>query len=60
MKEELTIGQKCAYFRKTLGISQQQVADDLGYCRTNITSFENGRNYNMTILLWYLKRGLKL
>ena len=56
----LTIGQKCANFRCLIGVSQQQVADDLGYTRTNISMFENGKNYNMTILLWYLKRGLEL
>ena len=56
----LTIGQKCANFRRLIGISQQQVADELGYTRTNISMFENGKDYNMTILLWYLKRGLKL
>lgn len=56
----LTIGQKCANFRRLIGISQQQVADELGYTRTNISMFENGKNYNMTILLWYLKRGLEL
>ena len=56
----LTIGQKCANFRRLIGISQQQVADELGYTRTNISMFENGKNYNMTILLWYLKRELEL
>lgn len=58
--DSLTIGQKCANFRRLIGVSQQQVADDLGYTRTNISMFENGKNYNMTILLWYLKRGLEL
>lgn len=58
--DSLTIGQKCANFRRLIGISQQQVADELGYTRTNISMFENGKNYNMTILLWYLKRGLEL
>ena len=56
----LTIGQKCANFRRLIGISQQQVANELGYTRSNISMFENGKNYNMTILLWYLKRGLEL
>lgn len=56
----LKIGQKCANFRRLIGVSQQQVADELGYTRTNISMFENGKNYNMTILLWYLKRGLEL
>lgn len=57
---DITIGRKCAKFRRSIGYSQQQVADELGYSRTNISMFENGRNYNMVILLWYLKRGLEL
>lgn len=57
---EITIGRKCANFRRSIGYSQKQVADELGYSRTNISMFENGKNYNMTILLWYLKRGLEL
>ena len=57
---EITIGRKCANFRRLIGYSQQQVADELGYSRTNISMFENGKNYNMNILLWYLKRGLEL
>jgi transcriptional regulator with XRE-family HTH domain len=57
---EITIGKKCANFRRLIGYSQQQVADELGYSRTNISMFENGKNYNMAILLWYVKRGLKL
>lgn len=56
----ITIGRKCANFRRSIGYSQQQVAEELGYTRSNISMFENGKNYNMVILLWYLKRGLKL
>ena len=43
---EITIGRKCANFRRLIGYSQQQVADELGYSRTNISMFENGKNYN--------------
>lgn len=57
---EITIGRKCANFRRSIGYSQKQVADELGYSRANISMFENGKNYNMMILLWYLKRGLEL
>ena len=57
---DITIGRKCANFRRSIGYSQKQVAKELGYTRTNISMFENGKNYNMTILLWYLKRGLEL
>lgn len=56
----IKIGKKCANFRRSIGYSQQQVAEELGYTRSNISMFENGKNYNMTILLWYLKRGLEL
>lgn len=57
---EITIGRKCANFRRSIGYSQQKVADELGYSRANISMFENGKNYNMNILIWYLKRGLEL
>ena len=57
---EVSIGKKCANFRRLIGYSQQQVANELGYSRTNISMFENGKNYNMIILFWYLKRGLEL
>lgn len=57
---DITIGRKCANFRRSIGYSQKQVADELGYSRTNISMFENGKNYNMVILFWYLKRGLEL
>ena len=56
----ITIGRKCANFIRSIGYYQQHVAKELGYSRTNISMFENGKNYNMTILLWYLKRGLEL
>ena len=56
----MSIGKRCANFRRLIGYSQQQVANELGYTRTNISMFENGKNYNMNILLWYLKRGLEL
>lgn len=56
----ITIGRKCANFRRSIGYTQQQVANELGYTKSNISMFENGKNYNMTILLWYLKRGLEL
>ncbi len=58
--DNMSIGKRCANFRRLIGYSQQQVADELGYTRTNISMFENGKNYNMNILLWYLKRGLEL
>lgn len=39
-------------------MTQQQVADALNYSQENISSFENGRNSNNRIFLWYIKQGL--
>ena len=52
------IGQKCKEFRKNIGVSQRDVARDLCYTSENISAFENGRNDNAIILLWYIKNGL--
>lgn len=52
-------GELCAIFRKEeLKMTQQQVADALNYSQENISSFENGRNSNNRIFLWYIKQGL--
>lgn len=52
-------GKLCAeYRRETLGKTQKDVAQDLGYSVENIASFEQGRNDNLLILLWYIKHGL--
>lgn len=52
------IGQKCKEFRKKIKASQRDVARDLHYTSENISAFENGRNDNAIILLWYIKNGL--
>lgn len=54
------IGDKCREHRRYLGITQRQVADELGYTSENISSFENGRNDNYRILFWYLANGVTL
>ena len=52
------IGQKCKEFRKKIKASQRDVANDLCYTAENISAFENGRNDNAIILLWYVRNGL--
>lgn len=38
----------------------QDVANDLGMCISSISNFETGKNKNLSILLWYVERGLDL
>lgn len=50
------LGQKCAYIRRLKGKTQVQVAIDTGYSPEVISSFENGRNNNCKIFIWYLRQ----
>ena len=43
--------------RKKAKVKQSQVAKELGYSLENISAFENGRNNNAEILLYYIKKG---
>ena len=58
MLTSVDIGTKCKLFRKyTLKITQQVIADELGYSVSNISAFEKGSNTNYNILAWYVKNG---
>ena len=48
------------YRMNVLGMTQADIANELGYTRTNISEFENGRNRNFAIFLWYIGNGLPL
>ena len=52
------IGLICKSYRESIGHYQFEVAQDTGYSSLNVSSFENGRNNNMLLLLWYIKKGL--
>ena len=54
------VGQRCKNFRIEKGYYQTDVARDLGYSLENISSFENGRNDNAIILLWYIMHGMPI
>lgn len=54
------VGQRCKKFRVESGYYQTDVARDLGYSLENISSFENGRNDNAIILLWYIMHGMPI
>ena len=46
------------YRQNVLKVTQEQVANDLEYSQENISAFENGRNCNSTIFMWYVKNGI--
>lgn len=48
------IGKMCADARRKNGLTQLQVAYEIGYTSENISAFECGRNDNLRIFLWYL------
>ena len=52
------MGQRCKKFRIEHSFYQADVAFDTGYSTENISAFENGRNDNARILLWYLSHGM--
>ena len=59
LKEPLKIiGMLCKYTRLEQGLSQEEVAQELGCSNQNISMFENGRNNNAIVLLWYILHGL--
>lgn len=55
----ITCGRACARFRReALNVTQKQVAKELNYSQENISAFENGRNSNNLIFMWYIRNGL--
>ena len=52
------IGKICQRFRREQGYNQTRVAADTGYTAENISAFENGRNDNGKILMWYVLHGM--
>ena len=55
------VGLNCQTFRRNkTNYSQLMIAKELGYSVENISSFENSRNDNYCILLWYLRKGMTM
>ena len=55
------VGLNCQTFRRNkTNYSQLMVAKELGFSVENISSFENSRNDNYYILLWYLRKGMSI
>lgn len=52
-------GYMCRKYRQDiLNITQEQVAKELDYSQENISAFENGRNSNNIIFMWYVRNGI--
>lgn len=55
------VGLNCQTFRRNkTDYSQPMVAKELGFSVENISSFENSRNDNYYILIWYLQHGMTI
>ena len=55
------VGLNCQTFRRNkTNYSQPMVAKELGFSVENISSFENSRNDNYYILIWYLQHGMTI
>ena len=55
------VGLNCQTFRRNnTKYSQAMLARELGFSVENISSFENSRNDNYYILLWYLRQGMTI
>lgn len=51
------LGRMCAEYRKQIGVTQSEVAREVGCSRSNISAFEHGRTDSALIFLWYIKAG---
>ncbi len=54
------IGKRCRLYRLSLGYKQSDVAKETDYSVENISLFERGRNDNLMILMWYIRKGMSL
>lgn len=52
------IGRNVAKFRKkTLKMSQRQVAKEMGMSQSVVNAFEHGRNDSLTMFYYFIKKG---
>ena len=54
------LGKQCKDFRLEIGLLQSDVAAETGYSVENVSKFENGKNNNLKIFLWYVSKGITL
>lgn len=54
------LGEICKNYRKKIKKTLADVAYDTDYSVANISKFENNKNFNYMILLWYVENGMDL
>lgn len=54
------IGKYCKEYRQRLELKQVDVSKATGYSLENVAAFEQGRNDNVRIFMWYVNKGLDL
>lgn len=54
------VGRLCAKYRRSLGVTQREIAFELNVTLHNVSHFECGKNDSATILLWYVGRGMDI
>ncbi len=54
------LGAACRRYRQERGISQREIAIDLGMYDSTISRFEQGASDSAYILLWYFRNGFTL
>lgn len=54
------VGLICREFRQDLNCTLIEVAKSTGYSAQNVCHFEQGRNDNLIIFLWYIANGLDI
>lgn len=53
------LGAMCGEYRRmVLGISQQEIANQMDVSRELVSKFERGRICNGTVFMWYIKNGI--
>lgn len=58
LKNAKAVGESCRRFRiEELGMTQQQVAEEIGVTQGSVHQFETGKIVSWHILVFYLNRG---
>ena len=57
---DVNIGYLCKRWRIGNEYNLSQVAEDTGYSQDNIIKFEQGKNNNLLIFVWYAMHGFEI
>lgn len=57
LSKVVAIGKACREWRESVGYTQREIADRIGYTNQMISRFENGLCNNQVILAGYMEMG---